>query len=249
VPTRAIVREISGSFVHALAGEGHAAGIHVGRARAAHAVYVSALRDAGLTVEILPADERFPDAVFVEDCAVIAGGVALLTRPGAPSRRGETDAVAVALGRHLPVQRMEAPATMDGGDVLVAGDRLYVGRSSRTNEAGLQAARALGLEVIPVEVPGWLHLKCVVSLLGEGRLLLAAETIPPSVFDGLELVLVPREEAHAANVVVVGDTALVAAGFPATAAAVRSAGLRVVEIDTTELRKADGSLTCQSILF
>jgi dimethylargininase len=268
LPIRALLRGIPDSFAGALSAAPPEEPIDVPRARAQHAAYRAALEASGAAVTELPADERLPDCVFVEDTAVVsgrpgeAGGLALITRPGAPSRRGETDAVAAALGRHLELARVEEPATLDGGDCMRLGATLYIGRSARTNAAGIARAEAVlaprGLRIVAVELPpGVLHLKCVCSPLGDGRVLLAEGTLPPGLFDAA-IVWVPAEERYAANAVAIGadgsDGAdvthvIAAAEYPRTLEALAAAGLRVHPVPTSEVRKADGSLTCQSILF
>ena len=246
---RALVRGISPSFADALSA--NPSSIDVERARVQHAAYVAALRQAGVTVTELPPLDAHPDGCFVEDCAVIAGGRALLTRPGAPSRQGEVDTVAEALAAWLPLERTTAPATLDGGDVLRVGKTFYVGRTARTNAAG--AARLAEVfadhRVVEVPVGDVLHLKCVCTPMDDRRMVLAEGTIDPGIFRGVEVVLVPHEESYAANVLVVNGHALIASGFPATARALAAAGLHVVPLETTEIRKADGSLTCMSLLM
>ena len=251
---RALVRELAGSFADALTAVRPAPPIDVARARAQHAAYVAGLGWLGATVTVLEADERFPDGCFVEDCAVIAGGVALLTRPGAPSRQGEVAVVAAALERLVECATMAAPATLDGGDCLRIGRRIFVGRSARTNQAGLQRLAEVfmprGLRVVAVTLPpGVLHLKCVCSPLGDGRVLVAEGVLPAGTFEDLTLVEVPRDEAYAANCVAVGGRALMAAGYPGARAAVEAAGLEVRTLDVSETRKADGALTCMSLLL
>lgn len=253
-PTHALTRGIPATFATALVQAPHAGPpIDVERARAQHAAYVAALEGLGLAVAVLPPDDAHPDACFVEDCAVIAAGRALLTRPGAPSRLGEVQAIATALAPRLPVTAMEGPATLDGGDVLRSGDRLYVGRSGRTNPAGVAALRATfegaGLAVVEVPVAGMLHLKCAASALDAETLLVAEGAFPAGTFADRRVIAIPAAEAYAANVVVVGRTALVADGHPHTRAALEAHGYEVVALDVSEIRKADGSLTCLSILF
>lgn len=249
----ALCREVSASFDRALTMRPLEAPIDVARARAQHAAYVAALRQAGAEVIVLPAEDALPDACFVEDTAVVAGGLALVTRPGAPSRQAEPAAVAAALAAHLPIETMHAPATLDGGDCLRLGARLYVGRSARTNAEGLARARAVfarrGIAVVELPAPGALHLKSVCSPLGEDAVLVAEGALPAGVFGGARELVVPAEEAPAANVVTVGKAALVAAGFPRTAGLVAAAGCDVLLVDNSELRKADSALTCLSILF
>jgi len=230
--------------------------IDVNLARAQHAGYVQALSNWGLTVIELDADDRHPDCCFVEDCAVVAGGLALITRSGAASRRGEAAEVHLALSELGPIdgiETMEAPATLDGGDCMVVGKRLFIGLSSRTNPAGVERAREVfephGFSVIAVPLSHALHLKCLVSPLGEDRILLADRTISPEIFGDLGILTVPHAEAYAANAVARENSVLVAAGFDETRSILERAGFSTVPIAGSEMRKADGSLTCLSILI
>jgi len=246
---RALVRAVPDSFGAALTMAAKPRPLDPERARAQHAAYVAALRGLGVAVRALPADEACPDCCFIEDTAVVAGDTALLTRPGAASRRGEGEAVAAALADTHRVVRMSGPATLDGGDVLRSGDTLWVGRSGRTDAGGHFAVSLAfpGLRVVPVDVPGALHLQCVATALGPDAVLLAEGTVDPAVFAGREVVLIPQEEAYAANVVALGGAVLVAAGYPATARALAARGLAVVALDMSEFAAADGSLTCLSL--
>lgn len=251
---RALLRLIPDSFARALSAAPRSVPIDVELARDQHAAYCAVLSSAGVDITLLPADEQLPDCVFVEDTAVIADGLALITRPGAPSRLGEPLAVAAALAPHLELARLSAPATLDGGDCLRLGRTLYIGRSSRTNAAGIAAAEAAlaprGFRVVAIDLPpDILHLKCVCSPLGGDRLLLAEGTLPASLFEGASPVWIPFEDRYAANVVAAGAHILAAAEYPRTLAALAAAGFRVHPVSTSEVRKADGSLTCQSLLF
>jgi len=246
---RAITREIPASFAHALSAAPPDPPIDVGVARAHHATYCGVLAACGVTVETLPADESFPDACFVEDTAVVVGDRALITRPGAPSRRGEPAAVAAVLGHWLELVYMTEPATLDGGDCLRLGNTIYVGRSGRSNVLGIAQLAALGLRVVEVDLPpGILHLKCVCSPLGPDRVLLAKNTISASTFDA-SVVWVPPSETYAANAVAIGSHVIMAEGHPHTHDALVDAGFKVHPAPFSEVRKADGSLTCQSIVF
>jgi len=255
--TRAIVRGISATFRDAVVMHPTAEAIDVDRARLQHAEYVRALESAGLSVEVMPSLDSHPDACFVEDCALVAAGTALVTRPGAPSRRGETDSVAarlaVLLGAEGRVERTHAPATIDGGDCLRVGRTWFVGRSIRTNAEGARRVRdvfgPLGLSVVEVPVEGFLHLKCVVSRIDDRAVLVAKGTVDLAAFAGVEVVTIPREEAYAANAVVVNGAAIIAKGYPHARAALERRGLRIVELALSEIAKADGSLTCMSILL
>jgi dimethylargininase len=249
----AIVRSIGPTFSRALCAVAPAEPIDPKRAAAQHAAYVGALRACGLEVVVLGADERFADGCFVEDRAVIAAGRALVTRSAAPSRDGESEALLPVLRRYASVVEMKAPATLDGGDCLRVGKRFFVGRSARTNAAGVEALREafapLGFEVHEVDVPDVLHLKCVCAPLGEARITLAEGTVDPSLFQGVDVVQTPADEAYAANCVALGNQVLVSDGFPETRRRLDAQGLRTISLDTSEIRKADGALTCMSLLL
>ena len=243
----ALFRAIPDSFTRAIAREAPRQPIDVPLARQQHAIYRAAFGDAQQL--LVDADETCPDCVFVEDTAVILDGKALITRPGAPSRQPETGPIARALAPLLELVAMEPPATLDGGDVMVAGGKIFVGRSARTNDAGIeQLGRVFGRSrVIVVDMPAHvLHLKCVVTPLGDG-VVLADQSLSPELFSGMPIVRVPAEETYAANVVDTGNAVIAAAEFPRTLAALSDAGFRVHPVPTTEVQKADGSLTCQSL--
>jgi dimethylargininase len=249
----AIVRGISATFREAVVMHPSAEPIDVELARIQHAQYVAALRSTEVEVTVLPPLDAHPDACFVEDCALVAGGTALITRSGAPSRIGEADSIADVLARTHRVERTVAPATLDGGDCLRVGRTWFIGRSARTNADGVRRVRevfgALGHSVVEVPVREFLHLKCVASPIDEHAALVAEGTVDLGLFDGVELVTIPRAEAYAANALVVNGTAIVAAGFPHARAALERRGLRIVELALSEIAKADGSLTCMSILL
>jgi len=218
-----------------------------------HAAYVAALRDLGVVVKVLPPAEEEPDACFVEDQAVVYAGIAVITRCGHPARRPEAGAIADALAVVLPLVRMEAPATLDGGDVLPVGRTLFVGRSRRTNAAGIAFLREVmaprGIAVREVPVPaGTLHLQSVCSALDDDTVLLARGTVPAVALPGVARILeVPAEEAYAANAVAVGEDVLLPAGYPVTARRVAEAGYRVHPLPMDAFRAADGALTCLSL--
>jgi len=227
--------------------------IDVDRARAQHHEYEQALRDAGYTVQQLPSTDEMPDSVFVEDIAVVFDEVAIITRPGAASRRIETRAVANALAPYRELHTIAAPATVDGGDVLVAGKQVFVGLSTRTNEAAaVQMARALqphGYQVRQVVVRDCLHLKSAVTALADDVLILNPDLIDPSVFAGFTLVATDPEEPAAANVLALGDRIVFPASCPRTAETLERRGLRLYRIDASEVAKAEGALTCCSLIL
>jgi dimethylargininase len=227
--------------------------IDIALARRQHAAYRHCLSDLGLRVIDLPAEDAFPDAVFVEDPAIVLDEVAVIARSGAESRRGEAESIARELGKYRALHRMEAPATLDGGDVMLAARTLFVGHSARTNAAGIQQLAAAvepnGYRVQPVTVEGCLHLKSAASWLGDNTALIHRAWIDANAFGGIRLIDVPTGEEAAANVLLIGDTVLVAAGFPATADRIAALGRTVRLVDNSEIRKAEGALTCCSLIF
>ena len=227
--------------------------IDYARAVAQHRAYAGVLEQLGLTVVELPADAALPDCCFVEDIAVVLDEVAVLTRPGALSRRGETAAVASALEAYRPVVRLEAPARIDGGDVLVLGKRILAGLSNRTDAAGVRALEAAvgphGYTVEPVALRGCLHLKTAVTSAGPGLVLVNPDWIDAEPLRGLERIAVDPSEPWAANVVSVAGAIVAAAAFPRTADRLRARGLDVRAVDVSEFQKAEGGVTCKSLLF
>lgn len=222
------------------------------RAAVQHARYEAALAGLGCTVERLTEAPDLPDAVFVEDAAVILDRIAIVTRPGAASRRPETASVAAALARYRVLRTIEAPGTLDGGDVLRVGARLFVGRTARSNADGIaQLARFAaedGLEVVPVDVRGCLHLKSAATEFAPGRLLIQPDWLDLAPFAGLDLLPVDPGEPSAANVLRVGSGLIVAAAYPRTRARIEGEGITVQTVDASELAKAEGALTCCSLI-
>jgi len=248
----ALTRHVPASFAHALAAVPQP--IDLALARAQHARYREALDELGLDVIVLAADDTLPDCCFVEDTAVVAAGLAIGTRSGAPSRRPEAAAVADRLASAIEVMMIEGPGTLDGGDCMRVGSTLYIGRSARTNPAGIAQVMAIleprGVRVVAIDLPpDVLHLKCVCAPLGGDRITLADGSLPAGVFRGLDIVSVPADESYAANVLAYGTGVLVAAGFPRTRDALAARGLQPIAVDTSEFRKADGALTCLSIIL
>jgi dimethylargininase len=255
-PRVAVVRPPSDAFARALSSAPGRQPIDPARARDQHAVYCQTLRRLGLELVELPPDPDLPDACFVDDCAVVTGGDVLLARLGAPTRADEPERLAPTVAALAgQVERIEPPATLEGGDVLQVAGTLVAGRSTRTNQAGVDRlaafARSRGLGVVAVDVPdGVLHLQTVVSALPDDGLL-GTETMLsalPSPLATHQVQCADGEEA-AANVVTVGRGVLMAAGFPATAAALRALRYDVHEVDLSEFAKADGGPSCLSLLL
>ncbi len=227
--------------------------IDYARAVAQHQTYCTALLAAGLTVIRLPADPAYPDCCFVEDTAVVLDEVAVIASPGAVSRRGETALIAQTLARYRPLVHIELPATLDGGDVLQVGRRLFVGRTARTSDAGLAALAAAldpwGYEVVPVAVAGCLHLKSAVTALDAQTLLCNPALFDRAALTGLRILEVAPEEPGAANVLRLPSSLLAHSGFPRTAERLTSAGYAVTPIDISEFLKAEAALTCKCLLL
>jgi dimethylargininase len=223
------------------------------RAVAQHAAYAALVGDLGVEVVELPADPALPDCCFVEDLAVVLDEIAILTMPGAASRRGERAAVEHELLRWRPVARVELPATLEGGDVLRLGRTLFVGLSRRTNAAGVARLRELaapaGYRVVPVPVTGCLHLKSAVTALDEDRLLMNPAWLDVAPFDGIERIQVAPEEPGSANVLRVGGTVVAYPGFPRTLERIASTGVPLRTLDISEFLKAEAALTCKSLLL
>jgi dimethylargininase len=227
--------------------------IDVERARAQHEAYEACLRALGCDVRRLPPEPHMPDAVFVEDTAVVLPELAVITHPGAASRRRETASAAAALHAFRPLVRTSAPATLDGGDVLVCGRRVYVGLSTRTNAAAAEQMRAAlgphGYDVRALAVSSVLHLKSAATAVGAGTVLLNPQWIDAGAFAGLERIEVDPREPLGANALDVGGTLVYAEAFPRTRERLQRRGLRVRTVAMDELAKAEGAVTCCSLVF
>lgn len=227
--------------------------INVEKAMREHEEYERRLGQLGMRVRSLPALGDCPDAVFVEDPAVVVDEVAVVTTMGVASRRAEIPSVAAALKEFRTLKYLREPASLEGGDVLRIGRTLYVGESKRSNREGREQLRDIlqpyGYEVRGVRVTGCLHLKTGCTYLGRGLLLANSRWIDTAPFTDLEILEVPETEAWAANVLLVGEEILMPEGFPRTRALIEERGLRVHTIDVSELMKAEAGLTCMSIIF
>ena len=223
------------------------------RAAAQHAAYERALEDLGFSIRRLDPQPELPDSVFVEDAALVLDEVAVIARPGARSRRAETATIAEALAPFRPLARIEPPGTLEGGDVLRLGRRIFVGRSSRTNDEGIAQLHALvgllGYSVQAVPVTECLHLKSAVTDVAPGTLLVNPRWIPVRVFDDCRLIEVDPREPHAANALLAGGRVLFPEAFTGTAARLRAEGIGVQVLDVSEIAKAEGGLTCCSLLI
>lgn len=227
--------------------------IDLERARVQHDGYERALRALGCAVHRLPAGPEMPDAVFIEDVAIVLDGLAVITRPGAASRRVEREAVAQALAPYRPLAHIEAPGTLDGGDVLVIGRSIFIGISSRTNLAAVEQMRRLvdpvGYLVRGVRVTGCLHLKSAVTAASDDVVLMNREWAPAGAFANFDIVDVHPAEPGGANVVRAGHGVVYPTAFPRTRERLEARGFEVTGVDVSELAKAEGAVTCCSLIF
>ena len=224
------------------------------KALAQHTDYIEALMECGLQVKVLPPDEKFPDSTFVEDAALMTPHCAILTNPGAPTRTLETRSMLTTIREFCKtVEIIEAPGTVEGGDIMMVGNHYYIGLSERTNQAGAKQLIAIlegyGMQGSVVELTEVLHLKTGLGYLEDNNLLACGEFLIKPEFQQYKLLQVDPEEAYAANSVWVNGTVLVPAGFPKTSALIASAGYKVRQVDVSEFQKLDGGLSCLSLRF
>lgn len=227
--------------------------IDIENASAQHDAYERALERLGCSVRRLPAGTDMPDAVFIEDTAVALDEVAVIMRPGASSRRGETAAVADALRAYRPIVEIQAPDTMDGGDVLVIGRSIFVGCSSRTTAAAIEQLRRFlapsAYSVQAVAVRGCLHLKSAVTAVSDHAVLMNPRWVSPDEFRGFDIVKVDPDEPWGANIVSVHGRLLYAAAFPRTRDRLEGRGDAITVVNMSEIAKAEGAVTCCSVIL
>ena len=225
--------------------------IDYARTIAQHHAYEQALRRLGCTIVHAPELPEAADGVFVEDAAILLDEIAIVTRPGAESRRCETGSIAGLLEKYRPVHRIVEPGCIDGGDVLRIGRALYVGRSKRTNDSGIEQLRAVvaphGYEVVATSFRGCLHLRSAATYAGV--LLFNPEFVQAALFGEIEAVAVDPSEPDAANALLIGETIMMSSSWPRTRARLERRGLRVITVDADELEKAESGVTCCSLVF
>ena len=223
------------------------------RASAQHRAYEAALVEAGCVLVPVPPAPESPDSVFVEDAAVVVDGLAIVARPGVESRLAELESVATVLEGFLPVTRLREPATLDGGDVLRLGDVLFVGCSPRSNAEGRRqladAVAPLGMRVQEVSLRDALHLKTAVTAVTDDTVVLQPLWVDPDLFEGYRIISVDESEPFAANMLRIGDQLIVPEAHPRTAARCAPFVDRILEVPADELARAEGGVTCCSILI
>ena len=260
---RVLMRAVPQSFSEALASYFGSGPTDIQLAKKQHAAYVQALLDCGLEVTILPADNKHPDCIFVEDQAIVVDGHVLLPVPGHPSRVAEQPPIADFLSRQLngfQVCGMFGDARMDGGDILRLGDIFFVGLSERTNEQGIETLRNLlthlghELRIVNIPTEKALHLTSIASTPTDNIILTAQGYLTPEDFgelpEGCEVILMPEEEVYGCNTIGFSDgKVLVAEGYPTVLKTLQDKGLKPILLDMGQIREADGSITCCSIFF
>jgi dimethylargininase len=232
--------------------------IDIDLARQQHSAYRRALESCGCRVVALPAEDDLPDAVFIEDVALVFDEIAVRTRPGAASRRAETASVAGVLERYRVLRTIEPPGTLDGGDILCIGRTIYVGESARTNESGIEQLRSIVGDVSlgesrytvqPVAIRECLHLKSSVTLVADGVVLINPGWVDRAVFAAFRQIEIDPAEPHAANALRIGERVIYPANFPLTQRRLANAGIATAIVDVSELQKAEGAVTCCSLVF
>ena len=251
--SNAIVRKPGKSLVRGLSGSDLGKPDY-GRACVQHEAYVSALKECGLGVTTLEADENFPDSTFVEDTALLTPHCAVITRPGAPSRRGEALRIKPVIGGfYYDIEEIHPPGTVEAGDIMMVGCHFYIGLSCRTNQNGAdQVIRILnkyGLSGSAIKLEKVLHLKTGVSYLEHNNLAACGEFLSHSEFGSFQIIEIPEYESYAANCVWINDRVLIPMGYPETKRKIMKAGYAVIEVDVSEFRKLDGGLSCLSLRF
>ncbi len=252
---KAIVSKIGRNFEEGLSGKfGDLGKPNYQKALSQHEAYVQALEKCGLEVEVLDADEAYPDSTFVEDVAIVTDRFAVITNPEPESRNGEVARMEEVLKRHFSkLERIAEPGTLEGGDVLQIGNTFYVGISERTNENGAKQLAGIlskyGFQTIFVPISRAFHLKGLVSDLGDGYITVAGELVDHPAFDGYHKIIVDPDEAYACNVLRINEYVLIPKGYEKTKGKIVDAGFQVVELEMSEFQKQDGSLTCLSLKF
>ena len=251
--TKAIVRTPSASMVNGITSADLGSPDYE-NALKQHQAYIEALKSCGLDVTVLPADEQFPDGTFVEDTALCTATCAIVTNPGADSRRDEV----IDMAKQLPaffdvIETIEAPGTVEAGDIMMVGKHFYIGLSERTNQQGAEQMishlEKHGYSGSTVTMSEMLHLKTGLGYLENNNLLAYGEFLTKPEFQIYNILAVDEDEAYAANSVWVNDTVLVPAGFPKTKAMIEAAGYKTLAVDVSEFRKIDGGLSCLSLRF
>ncbi|MDD2195974.1 MAG: arginine deiminase family protein [Bacteroidales bacterium] len=248
--TRAIVRKPGKSFAKGITTS------NLGKpsfelALEQHAAYREMLKQSGIDVIVLEADERYPDGCFVEDTAVVTNEAAIITRPGDPSRLGEEESILQTISKYKKIERITAPGNLEGGDILRVEKKFYIGITKRTNTEGAnqlaQLLKKYGYTATQVPVKNILHLKTGIAYLGDNNFIGVDEL--KGIAQGKNMIKVEQSEEYSANCLRVNDNLIIPKGFPKSKSQIVSLGYNIIELEMSEFRKMDGGLTCLSLLF
>lgn len=249
----AITRKVSPSIARCELTHFERQPINLKTAVAQHSQYEQALQFLGVEIIPLPAETDLPDSVFVEDTALVLDELAILTRPGAESRRPEVESISRVLSEYRELATIQAPGCLDGGDILQVGKMVYVGISTRSNTSAIQQLQTFlkpfGYQVKGIKVTGCLHLKSAVTQVASNTLLINPAWVDKMEFAGYQMIEVHPDELYGANAVQVGETLLYQPNYPETGQRLEAAGLKIKLVDASELAKAEGALTCCSLIF
>lgn len=219
-----------------------------------HKAYIEALKKCNVEVTLIPANEEFPDSTFVEDTAVLTKEFAIICNPGAESRNAEPKEIEPEIRKHYnTIYYIKSPGYIDGGDVLQAEKKFYIGLSTRTNREGAEQFKEIvekyGYEATIVELKEFFHLKTGISYIGENTVVVGGELIEHPAFAEYKKITVPDDEIYACNCIRVNDYVVFPEGYPKTKAKIEEAGFQTIEVPTSEFRKHDGGLSCLSLRF
>ena len=219
-----------------------------------HRAYIQALDSCGLEVLVLESNEDYPDSTFIEDVAVLTPDCAVITNPGAPSRKGEINGLREVLRQfYSKFEQIQAPGTLEGGDIMMVNSHYYIGLSNRTNLEGAQQLISIlvkyGMSASLLELKDMLHLKTGLAYLENNNLLAAGEFINHPLFQKYHILPIDMNESYAANCIWVNDRVLVPAGYSIAKEMIEKAGYATIEVDVSEFRKLDGGLSCLSLRF
>jgi dimethylargininase len=251
--TRAIVRTPGKSLIHGLTSAELGAPDY-NKALVQHRAYIDVLKNCGLEVLVLEADEHFPDSTFVEDVALLTPSCAILTNPGAPSRKGEVDGMKKVLDSYYDaIEKIVAPGTIEAGDIMMVGSHFYIGLSERTNEQGAQQMIDIlqnhGMTGSTVRLEKVLHLKTGLAYLENNNLVACGEFLTKPEFEQFNKIEIPESESYAANCIWVNGTVIIPSGHPTARDRITEAGYPIFETDMSEFQKLDGGLSCLSLRF
>jgi len=252
--SKAVVRTPGKSLINGLTDSKHLGVPNYSQAIIQHQAYVEALQFCGLEVTVLEPCEGYPDSTFVEDVALITPNCVIMTRPGAESRRGEVEQMMTVLKSQFKnLETIEAPGTIEAGDIMMVGDHFYIGLSDRTNIQGANQLIDLlikyGYTGSTVELKDVLHLKTGLSYLENDMLVICGEFKSDPIFSEFEQIEIPESESYAANCIWVNDNVIIPTGYPMTKDKISSTGYNVLEVDVSEFKKLDGGLSCLSLRY